>query len=454
MASYATLRLQSLDLGATRNDIDPRLMWLFRPSDKHIETIDRTDRDRLAKYVRDECIDDYDAEHPFITIRYFCSARAARDRLDLKGYTIRVAKVAFESGLVDEIHSAEQFSDRVPGSHEDRIDFLRSLTIDNWMIGLTRIFEEKMLTTDLDRLSNSDSQLPLLRYMLSESRDFYGFPGVEYLPEVEYLHFVRLVVESVPPDEQLVYDLTDLMHGGWIDEAADIVAYAESLISEDFLLAHRTIVLTEGVTDRRILRRALRLLYPHLGEYFHFFDFTGHKVGGGAGELANLVRAFAAAGVRHRILALFDNDTGARAALSSLDQDALPNNILIRHYPELEMARNYPTLGPSGQIVMDVNFLAGSIELYFGEDVLKCSDGEWIPVQWKGYNSALKAYQGEILDKKSVIDSFETKLTDCERNPQKLASYDWDGIRAIIDVMRSAFHCVDEETILDREIRV
>ena len=51
MSSYATLALGSLILLDTRNDIDPGLMWIFRPSDKHIERIDRRDREELAKYV-------------------------------------------------------------------------------------------------------------------------------------------------------------------------------------------------------------------------------------------------------------------------------------------------------------------------------------------------------------------------------------------------------------------
>ena len=172
----------------------------------------------------------------------------------------------------------------------------------------------------------------------------YGFPGVDNR------HVVRIALETASPQDHLIYDLSPLVADGLVDETDDLVAAAENLMNEDFLLSQRVIVLTEGDTDRRILERSLRLLYPHLAEYFHFFDFTGRKVGGGAGELANLVRAFTAADVRHRILALFDNDTAAKAALNGLDTDSLPNNIAVRHYPSLPLAKDYPTLGPSGQL--------------------------------------------------------------------------------------------------------
>ena len=131
---------------------------------------------------------------------------------------------------------------------------------------------------------------------------------------------------------------------------------AEKWINEDFLLSQRIIVLTEGDTDKLVLERGLNLLYPHLSEYFHFFDFTGNRLGGGAGELANLVRAFAAADVRHRIIALFDNDTGVRSALSNLSLDSIPENIAVRHYPDIVLADNYPTLGPSGNSLMNVKW--------------------------------------------------------------------------------------------------
>lgn len=211
------------------------------------------------------------------------------------------------------------------------------------------------------------------------------------------------------------------------------------------------IILTEGGTDREFLERSLRLLYPHLVDYFHFFDFTGRNLGGGVGQLANLVRAFAAADVRHRVLALFDNDTAARAALSILDMESLPSNIAVRRYPSLTLARDYPTLGPSGKACMDVNGLAGSLELYLGKDALRNEGGELSPVQWTGYDRGVRAYQGAILDKQKVLDRFSEKLACCEACPSRISQYDWEGIEAIIDTMRCAFHQVDMRAILSSE---
>ena len=442
MGSYATLTLGSLDLGVTKDGLDPGLMWLFRPFDKHIERIDNRNQERLVEFVEEADIEYFDENHPFTIVEYRCTANVARDRLELRGLTRRVAEAGLRSALKVEIRMFESLADKTPDRFEAELALLRSVTVDDWLEAIRRVVEEELTKDALDAIAQSDPQLPLLRYMLSRSRGSCGLFGLDMRC------LVRLAVDLVPNLEQIVYDMSDLFNTDWGEDVDDFLDYPESLISEDFILAQRVIVLTEGVTDRRFLERSLMLLYPHLVEYFHFFDFSGRRAGGGVGELANLVRALAAADVKQRILALFDNDTAARSALSNLDLDSLPDSMVVHCYPNLEVGRDYPTLGPSGEIVMDVNGLAGCLELYLGEDILRDSEGRLTPVQWTGYDRKLNAYQGEILDKQQIASAFEEKLRDCEEEPARLKQYDWDGIQAILTVMRSAFSGVDEEAIL------
>ena len=451
MGSYARLSLGKLELGATKDDIDPGLIWIFRPSDKCIERIDHRQRQQLARYVDEGYIDEYDENNPFTIVEYRCTAASARDRLDLKGFTYEVAEASFQKELETEVRRFEGYiRDRhlpqISHIYEEELRVLRSLTVESWLEALSRIREEQLTRGTLDRLPSDDYQMPLLRHMLMGSSDFFGFPGYDNR------HVVRILLETASPQEYLTYDLSDLVAGGWIEEADELVAVSESIMNKDFMLSQRVIILTEGDTDREVLERSLRILYPHLAEYFHFFDFTGKKVGGGAGELANLVRAFAAADVRHRILALFDNDTAAKASLSNLDTNKLPDNIAVCNYPDIPLAEHYPTLGPSGMVRMDVNGLAGSIELYLGEDVLRDSEGVLSPVQWTSYEPKLCTYQGVILDKRKVLKRFEQKLALCESQPDQISKSDWEGMRAIIDKMRTAFHSIDAAEILSGTI--
>ena len=47
--------------------------------------------------------------------------------------------------------------------------------------------------------------------------------------------------------------------------------------------------------------------------------------------------------------------------------------------PDIELANNYPTIGPNGEEYMNINGRACSIELFLGKDVLS-EDGKYIPV--------------------------------------------------------------------------
>ena len=457
MSSYAQLTLGSLRLGVSRNRVDPELIWLFRPSNKYIDQLTRNDRDRLGVYVSEEAIEFYGDEHPFTYLEYRCSVKGLRDRLELKGFTLEMAKERFKAGLEYDIQNTDssiklrRLPEQLLSSYTEELRVLRSLTIEVWLNGVNRIREDHLTKDVLDFIPSHDEELPLLRYMLKFSDDLYGFPGPRWEDsKYDYLLFLRLITESSPPDDQIIYDLTPLIPGGWINVEDDSIALVEDDMDTTALFSQRVIILTEGTTDREFLKRSMKLLYPHLTDYFHFFDFDlnrNNRLGGGAGHLANLVRAFAGASVRHRILALFDNDTAAKEALRNFDSNLLPENIVLRYYPDLDIAENYPTVGPTGRETMNINGLAGGMELYLGREVLVDDTGELTPVQWTGYSRSVGTYQGEIMNKMDVQNRFREKLESCEGHPDQLERYDWEGVRAILDLVLTSFHSVDSHLI-------
>jgi hypothetical protein len=88
---------------------------------------------------------------------------------------------------------------------------------------------------------------------------------------------------------------------------------------------------------------------------------------------------------------------------------------------------------------MDVNGLAGSLEMYFGRDVLTRADGTLTPVQWRGFDQAVRAYQGELENKKQLQEAFSRKLAAAMANPKLIDGQDWRDIRLILDTVRKAF---------------
>jgi hypothetical protein len=153
-----------------------------------------------------------------------------------------------------------------------------------------------------------------------------------------------------------------------------------------------------------------------------------------------MIRAFAAAGIANRIVAVFDNDTAAADAMRKLDRQQLPPQIQIMRYPDLDLAKAYPVLGPPAPgspadtlPVADVNGLAGSIELYLGTDVLIQPDGTLRPVRWTSYIPAMDRYQGQVVDKGTIHRAFRAKLKAARETPGHADRQDWSGLSLIID---------------------
>jgi len=162
--------------------------------------------------------------------------------------------------------------------------------------------------------------------------------------------------------------------------------------------------------------------------------------GGSAGRLVSTVKEFAAAGISNKVVALLDNDTAAHDAMRALRGVALPPNIKVLHYPKIEYLEQYPTKGPGGLQYLDVNGLAGSVELYLGKDTLLADDGELTPIHWTSYIETQKAYQGVVANKDKLHSKFDEKIRLAKQCSEMLKSQDWTGLEAIL---QSVFHAFE-----------
>ena len=345
MSSYGEFKVGHLELAWSRNCVNASLMWIFRSGDRQEVWIDNRMPDQLAQYIDDEYLDTYDQDNPLEVVIYRCPVAVVRDRLDLKGFTYENAKLVFQTNLEAEIEQAEAWRDIYPGGPDDAVQGLKSLTVDQWLLGVERILHDGLTSHSCGELDSQDPLSPLLGRMLRS--DLLDFPGNFGAGSTETLSALRIMVEKAPPDMDVVYDLTHLEGGGWIDGDAGPADMMDNLLYDEAWLIERAIVLTEGESDRRVLERSLALLYPHLSDYFRFFDHSATRAGGGVGQLANLVRSFAALDVRQRVIAVFDNDTAGRDAISTLDLGALPPNIAVIQYPDCDLRERLPDFGSS-----------------------------------------------------------------------------------------------------------
>ena len=140
-------------------------------------------------------------------------------------------------------------------------------------------------------------------------KNWYGYPGIDTNVSL------RIALEACSDGDELIYDLTDLI---WSDAAKpedDFVEAALGTSAKEHANASRTIILTEGRFDAFVLSESLRLLFPHLRDYYSFMDFETFDPEGGAAALVKQVKAFAGAGIVNRIVAIFDNDAASHDAM-------------------------------------------------------------------------------------------------------------------------------------------
>lgn len=259
-----------------------------------------------------------------------------------------------------------------------------------------RDYYTKKLQT-LKKIQNNTISLADISYKLFESIDLYD----------EMLQiWTVLQHDDIKDTDIVVIDLDDLVEGGWLDDELSN-SDSDYLIPEGYFMPEIPIIITEGVTDERFLKKSLEVIYPKLINNVKFLD-SDFKPERSADSAIKLIKSFASAGISNRILVVLDNDAAGSDALMNLPS-SLPNNFKVIQYPKLDWLKKYPTIGAQGEVVMDINGLAGSVEMYLGDDVLKDKSGELVRVQWQGYMSRIGKYQGSLLDKAGVQKRFDTK---------------------------------------------
>ena len=220
----------------------------------------------------------------------------------------------------------------------------------------------------------------------------------------------RALLDACPGVKKVILDVTDLIDGGWLDERARLCEAARSPEAMTRPIFEPTVILGEGTSDIHVLKLSLAALYPHLADYFGFFNHAELNVDGGTTYLVKFLQAFGAARISSRMVVLFDNDTAGLEALKRAQALKLPSNIKVLRLPDIKLARKYPTVGPQGTRIVNVNGTAASVELYLGRQNLIGRDGRLFPIRWRGYVDKMKAYQGEIEGKADILRRFEKDL--------------------------------------------
>lgn len=425
MGDKAYLRVAGYTFLTFEGDLDPAIVMLFSESERPVAALES-------------------GEAPCV---FRAPVWKIRDRLRVLGFTAAGARTTLQRwvkvqldwsaqhGGLDQ-HLVEKPYEECSTHEIGRKTFaeqyaaLRLLTFDTWLDAVRELvrynihnWEERERAPNLGRVAI---------YMINRRDETLGFA------RCDKRLLLRAFVCAVGEDAVVELDATEIYKAG-VRSSVSITRYYRDRLLRDYPSHRNTIILTEGSSDIAVLQTALECIYPHLVDYFTFFDFHSTNAMGSAGALAATVKAFIASGIGDRFIAIFDNDTAGSDAMRGLGAIDIPLNCQILQYPDIEIAKDYPTLGPSGQVSMNVNGLAGGIELYLGRDVLTNDDGSLAPVQWRGYVDAVGQYQGEVHGKNRVRDRFFQQVKAWQAAPNANPERDWSGLKAIWDKVCSTF---------------
>ena len=406
MGSYCALRFDDVEVCSAKSWVPDEFCAVFQESDRQVR--DRTD-----------------GESEWQEVSYVATRDIVLARLKLLGCTATVAREQLTEWLAEERETWNEYRLGKGGEWAlGTAEALDRLTVEEWY--------ERAPSMIVQRDDGGTPSDAIARHMtLHQGGSWLWFAGDGSLISL------RALLDACPDVRVVTLDVTDLVGGGWLDPSEAVCRGRRKSELTTIHPVSPTVILAEGKSDIAVLRRSLSCLFPEREEFFSFFEHSELKVDGGAGYLVKFLKAFAAAQAALRVVAVFDNDTAGVQALKQTQEIDLPSNIMAVRLPDTEFARRYPTIGPQGCHVVDVNGTAASIELYLGRDALTVN-GESRPVRWVGYNSSIGSYQGEVEDKAQVVKAF---LRQLEVMPDQIAAR--NAFPELVRVWMSIFSAVE-----------
>ncbi|WP_051208314.1 HEPN/Toprim-associated domain-containing protein [Saccharospirillum impatiens] len=326
---------------------------------------------------------------------YELSLGLIKDRLELMGYTLELAE--------NEHSNPSPFSDDdpLPLSFHEVLNILRN--------------------ADVSKVSNEYRENPRpgvfapehIQEIVRSTRDLRfsinHWDLSALLENFSPYSQLRVLAEN-PANIELpvIWDFDGVVRNGWIER--DHITHGTS---------RRFLIVTEGSSDSKILRKAIDLLKPHIKDFFYFVDMEDGYPFTGTGNLFNFVKGLSSIGIENDILVIFDNDVEGVQAMSRCLTLNLPKNMQIMKLPDLAQFQEFPTIGPHGEALANINGSAASIECYL--DL-----GEAAKVRWTNYREDTSKYQGSLVAK----DRYKKQFL---KQSEKKADYDYRKLLEILD---------------------
>jgi hypothetical protein len=422
VGTIISLDIGGLSISAAKNHRGNDHGFLFQPGDLQRIQSEKTNY---------EIVEEDDPERGEVERGFARSLAATVPRLELLGHTLNSAQTEYEKCVATCLEDRKSY--REDGDDDTPVDlmefdefrrFVSAVSIseldDTFVVG--EHDEDKRIT---GRFSDEG-----LKARLPFPYDYHADAWSErsyFGTLVGFLHphtLLRLLAENaVNLDARLDWQYGPLVFNGGYAEEAEFVPGARR--TQTYLIA------TEGSSDTHILKSAFQLLRPEITDFFRFIDVSERHPFSGIGSLVKFAEGLAKIDVHNRTVFIFDNDAEGQSAFQKVQSLSLPVNMRTMVLPHLQEFEFFPTIGPGGRALADINGQAASIECYLD---LYARGAPPPVVRWTNYKEEANGYHGVLQDKERYTRSFfDNAHRDDTYNTVKLSSV----LAAIVDTCRA-----------------
>ncbi len=298
MGSYTELAIEDYPVVQSKSYAVPEVMTIFSEKDKLVYKRKMSERNYLAWGIKDD-----DSEE--IAYTYTTTVSKTIDRLNVMGFTLKESENDLQLSIQGEIESLKIQDDIFgrSGKENKTINLLKSSDIYDFISAFSEI-KEKQVPTYLR--SFEEYKLSRLALHLVNNSNF----TLNY-PCSDYRFYIRVFLEACNKDSLVTQDITEVTHAGYYSEEEHVRDSSDLILTHGFSTNSKIIILTEGDSDKNIIERSLKLLYPHLYDYYSFMNFGLSNASGGASSLVAQIKGFVGVGIKNKIIAVLDNDTAA-----------------------------------------------------------------------------------------------------------------------------------------------
>ena len=411
MGSYTELTIDNYPIHSSKSYV-PNISCIFCESDKKVFDRKINERNEIIWGNIEE--DDIETAYEYQTI-----VEIAIERLEILGYSLNKTKQDFIESKNKEVEEQNNFLE-FPDDHSmnefytDKIKLLQSSSFDNFIKAFIELRVNKMPSYKTDK----DYGISKLAKYLIDGGWFLNFPCSDFR------FYYRAFLESCDKNALVIQDITEVVNAGYYEANEKVVS---SLMENQ----EKITILTEGPSDINVISKSIKLLYPHLFDYYNFKDFKVSNAQGSAHQLFLEIKALIAINHKENIIALFDNDGEGQKWFNELKKINIPENFVVLVYPNTTLLENYPTTENESK---NLNGIAGSIEMYLGKDILKEND-EYIPVEISNQNVP----HGIVKYKDSLQKKYYKKIKKCNVKTLLIDNYDWTEMKLLLNQIFKCF---------------